>query len=573
MNAGVIILCRFASRRLPGKILREIRGRSVLGHIVDRLRRGSAGAPIAVATSVDPSDDAIADYCRRSGIDCFRGPLEDVAGRFLACAEAHGWEFAVRINGDNLFADPDTLRSMLAIAGTAEYDFVTNVPGRTFPFGMSVEIVRTAFFRDAMTDMTDPAHREHVTTFLYEHAARGRRFVFENQEVREAKGLKLALDTEDDLRLADSILARMDQPPASYGLAKVAYLARATPTPDPWAGRFGPYLIAEVGGNHEGDFARACELSDLAIATQVDCIKFQIYRGDSLVNAVESPDRNAHFKRFELEKEQHLELARRCEAGGAHYLASVWDLESLDWIDRHLRMYKIGSGDLTAWPLLRAFACRGKPIVLSTGLATLDEVLQSVAQIQDVDERYRHPEWLCLLQCTSMYPIADHEANLRAMEQLRQATGLAVGYSDHTEGVAALRVAAAMGARVLEFHFTDRREGRTFRDHKVSLLPDEVRQLQQDLIQIRALRGEQVKRPQPSEVAQGHLTSFRRAAYFRRDIGACQSIGREDLVFLRPNHGIDARDAGKLIGARARSPVAAYARLRWEDFDLTSEDD
>ncbi len=572
MNVGIIILCRFASSRLAGKILREIRGRTVLGHIVDRLRRGAAGAPITVATSADPSDDAIAHYCRRAEIDCFRGSLEDVAGRFLACAEARGFEFSVRINGDNFFADPDTLRSMLAIARTGEYDLVTNVPGRTFPYGMSVEVVRTAFFRTAMADVPDAGHREHVTSFLYENPDLGRRFVVENAEVPAARGLRLALDTEADLRLAESILGRMERAPASYAFPEIVRLATSMPARDPWAGRSGPLLIAEIGGNHEGDYGRACELADLALATQVDCIKFQIYRGDTLVNATESPDRNAHFKRFELTREQHLALARRCEDGGAQYLASVWDLESLEWIDPHLRMYKIGSGDLTAWPLLRAFASRGKPIVLSTGLATLDEVLQSVAQIQAVDARYRRPEWLCLLQCTSMYPIEEPEANLRVMNQLCEATGLSVGYSDHTEGAAALRVAAAMGARVLEFHFTDRREGRSFRDHKLSLLPDELRQLQRDLVRIRALRGEAQKQPQPSEVAQGHLTSFRRAAYVRRAIGAGERIGEGDLVYLRPNHGIDARDAGLLIGARARRPLSAYTRLDWADFDRTRDD-
>jgi sialic acid synthase SpsE/spore coat polysaccharide biosynthesis protein SpsF (cytidylyltransferase family) len=572
VTAGIGVLCRHDSRRLPGKILRELRGRTVLGHIVDRLRRGAGESPIVVATSDDSSDDPIARYCRRSGLACFRGPLADVAGRFLACAEGNGWEFAVRINGDNLFTDPDALRAMLAIASTGQYDFVTNVPGRTFPFGMSIEIVRTSFYRDVMAGVRDAAHREHVTSWLYENPGIGRRHVFENRLVPEARGLQLALDTEADLQRCESMLARMGGPPASFGLAQVARLAAAEPAADPWQGRSGPYLIAEVGGNHEGDFARACELADLAIATGVDCVKFQIYRGDALVSARESPDRNAHFKRFELKPEQHLSLARRCEAAGVHYLASVWDLESLEWIDPHLRMYKIGSGDLTAWPLLRAIAARGKPIVLSTGLATLDEVLQSVAQVQDVDARYRRPEWLCLLQCTSMYPIPDRDATLLAMEELRAATGLAVGYSDHTVGGTALRVAAAMGARVLEFHFTDRREGREFRDHKVSLMPDEVRTLQRDLLQVGALRGRAAKQPQPSEVEPGHLASFRRAVYCGRDVAAGERIAFDDLVVLRPNHGIDARDADLLVGRRARRALTAGVRLSWDDFEPGNPD-
>lgn len=567
MKVGVALLCRHGSTRLPGKILRQIEGRSVLGHIVDRVRRGAGHADIVVATSMEPSDDPIAEYCRWSGVACFRGSLDDVAGRFLACAEANQWTHAARINGDNLFMDPDILRAMLAIAGTDAYDFVSNVPGRSFPAGMSVEIVRTAFYRECMAAVDEPMHREHVTSWLYEHPDVGRRFIFRNSGCPAAQGLQLALDTEDDLRRAVGIFKRMRRAPETYGMAEVVRLATTEAPADPFRGRCGPLLIAEIGGNHEGDFEYARELTRLALATGVDCIKFQIYRGDSLVNAAESPDRNAHFKKFELTPEQHTLLARKCADGGAQYLASVWDVDALPWIDAHLRLYKIGSGDLTAWPLLREFARRGKPIILSTGLATLDEVLQSVNFIQSVNERYRAPEMLCLLQCTSMYPIADAEANLRVMEQLEAATGLSVGYSDHTEGQLALRVAAAMGARVLEFHFTDRREGRTFRDHKVSLTPDEVVELQSDLKRIQELRGLRVKRPQDSEVAQGHVASFRRAAYLCRDIAAGQTVMAPDVKVLRPNHGIDARDAEWLVGRRVRHALAAGAPLSRSEFE------
>src|SRR5690606_16846209 len=129
----------------------------------------------------------------------------------------------------------------------------------------------------------------------------------------------------------------------------------------------------------------------------------------------------------------------------------------------------------------------------------------------------------------------------------------------------ALRVAAAMGAEVLEFHFTDAREGRVFRDHKVSLTPGEVCQLMADLVEIKDLRGEPIKVPQPTEVEQGHVVSFRRGTYLRRTVGEGERIQREDVVVLRPNHGIDARDADLLVGARARRRLEAFRRVDWED--------
>ena len=331
---------------------------------------------------------------------------------------------------------------------------------------------------------------------------------------------------------------------------------------DTWRGRSGPLLIAEIGGNHEGDFEAAMRLTDLAIASGADVVKFQIYSGDTLVSPVESPDRHRHFQRFELTQAQHLELARRITDAGRIYNASVWDLDVLDWLDPHLSFYKIGSGDLTAYPLLEGFARRGKPILLSTGLSTLEEVVEAVACIRAVDARYAQPGWLALMQCTSMYPTAPQEANLRAMDTLREATGLPVGYSDHTTDSLALLVAAARGAQVLEFHFTDQREGRAFRDHAISLTVDEVQALAAQIARLPALLGDGVKRPTPGERESGHVTSFRRAVYCRRALRAGDTLQREDLVVLRPNHGMDARAFEAVIGKKVACDTPAFGALR-----------
>lgn len=332
-----------------------------------------------------------------------------------------------------------------------------------------------------------------------------------------------------------------------------------------WVGRHGPLLIAEIGGNHEGDFQSALRMTDLAIDSGADVIKFQLYRGATLVSPFESPDRHNHFKKFELEPEQHLKLAMHCAEAGVRYLASVWDLEMLEWIDPHLDMYKVGSGDLTAYPMLRELAKRGKPIILSTGLATLEEVVDAVEFIQTVSSLYRSPGMLALLQCTSMYPIPNADANLRAMDTLRAATGLATGYSDHTVGRLALLVAAVRGADILEFHFTDTRAGRTFRDHQISLTRDEVRSLCDDLDALNALLGDGVKRPLQSEISSGHVTSFRRAVYCRTALRAGDVIRGEDLVVLRPNHGIDARLFDRVAGTRAQRDLEAFQALEIAD--------
>jgi N-acetylneuraminate synthase/N,N'-diacetyllegionaminate synthase len=335
--------------------------------------------------------------------------------------------------------------------------------------------------------------------------------------------------------------------------------------PDPWKGRHGPLLIAEVGGNHEGDFDYALRLCDLAIESGVDCVKFQLYTGDSLVSPVESPDRHVHFRKFELSRDQHIQLAERCRDAGVAYNASVWDPSMLAWIDDYLDFYKIGSGDLTAWPILEEFAARRKPMLLSTGLSTLEEVLATIRFIETCNPAYAQPDMIAVMQCTAMYPIDHADANLRVMDTLREVTARPVGYSDHTQGMEALTLAGARDARVLEFHFTDSREGKSFRDHKVSLTGDEVKELRSRLDQITELLGTGEKRPLPCEKEPGHVTSFRRGLYAKVDLQAGDEIQPGHLIALRPNHGIDARRYRDIIGKRVKRDTRAFEALDVEE--------
>lgn len=325
-----------------------------------------------------------------------------------------------------------------------------------------------------------------------------------------------------------------------------------------WNGKSGPLLIAEIGGNHEGDFSIAKQMTRSAIKSGVDCIKFQLYRGDTLVNPLESPERNKHFKKFELTKKEHIQLAEMCSEANVIYNASVWDLEMLDWIDDYLDFYKIGSGDLTAFPIIKEFAKRGKPILLSTGLSTTKEVLQTITYIQKINKVYLKPEMLCVMQCTSMYPISDSDANLCVMDQFKSLTGLSVGYSDHTIGSKALQIAASMGAKVLEFHFTESREGKLFRDHMISLTKNEVVQLIKDIKQITILRGKNIKKPEIIELDNNHHISFRRGVYVNKPIKKGQLIKQEDLTFLRPCSGTDCRDFELVIGSKALKSIKSF---------------
>lgn len=334
-----------------------------------------------------------------------------------------------------------------------------------------------------------------------------------------------------------------------------------------WQGKYGPYLIAEIGGNHEGKFEYAQRLTDLACKSGVDAVKFQIYTGDTLVSRVEEPERNAHFKRFELKPDEYIILARQCRKNGVEFTASVWDMNALEWIDPYMNFYKIGSGDLTAYPILKRIASIGKPIILSTGLSILDEVRATVDYIQSIDNRYTNKNFLALLQCTSMYPIPDEDANLKVMDMFRKEFQLTVGYSNHTVGVDAVEIAVAMGAEIIEMHFTDTREGQSFRDHQVSFTCEEIKLLIDKIRKIKTLQGSMVKEPTKSEIEAEHVNSFRRAVYPVKDLPAGKILTEDVITVLRPNQGIDARDYAKLIGERLKKDIVELHPFSWDDME------
>ena len=328
-----------------------------------------------------------------------------------------------------------------------------------------------------------------------------------------------------------------------------------------WDGKNGPLLIAEIGGNHEGDFAYAKRLTKLAIKSDVDIIKFQIYSGETLVNNLMSPNRFKHFKKFQLSKKQHIYLAEMCLANGIKYLSSIWDTKVLKWLDKYLEIYKIGSGDLTAYPIIKEFAKKGKPIILSSGLSNSKEIKNTINFLINKNKKYKSKEFLSVLQCTSSYPTIDQEANLKIVTQLVNNNNITAGYSDHTIGSLALKSAYTLGAQILEFHFTDTRKNKTFRDHKVSLNFNETKELIKDLKRIKNLLGTNIKKPTASEIKSKHLISFRRGIYLNKNLERGTKIKESDLVCLRPNIGVDARDYKKIVGRKVKRNIKKLEKL------------
>jgi N,N'-diacetyllegionaminate synthase len=325
------------------------------------------------------------------------------------------------------------------------------------------------------------------------------------------------------------------------------------------------FYIAEIGGNHEGNYDYAKKLTQLAIESGADAIKFQFYTGDTLVSSVEDKDRNLHFKKFELSNKQNIDLMRQVSESGAMPMASIWDKEMLSWADPHIPIHKVGSGDLTCYPMLKALVETGKPIILSTGLSSLNEVANAVAYIERCDSLYISEKKLALLQCTSSYPTPDQDANINAMVTLKNEFGLPVGYSDHTLGSDAIEIAVALGAEIIEKHFTDTRKGKVFRDHLIALTSDEVQDSLKRMSKILTLKGDGVKNLTSSEREAGHNISFRRSLYVNRDVKAGDRLTSEDLSVLRPFHGICASRFDENIDRVVRKNISKNHALKEED--------
>jgi N-acetylneuraminate synthase/N,N'-diacetyllegionaminate synthase len=324
-------------------------------------------------------------------------------------------------------------------------------------------------------------------------------------------------------------------------------------------------IIAEIGGNHEGDFGYAKALTELAVSSRADVVKFQIYTGDSLVNPTIDPARAAHFGRFALKIDQYKALAEIVRAAGKVFNASVWDWSLYEEFRDDLTFIKVGSGDLTAYPLLRKLAAEPKPIIVSTGLSTLAEIDHMLRYLVRCGRNLADQD-VALMQCTSMYPIADSEANLSVIPLLKSTFGVPVGYSDHTTGQDAAWISYGFGAQFVEVHFTDRREGKEFRDHKVSFTAAEIDELASNIARIKVLAGKPVKEPTRSEIENGHVLSFRRGLYPAMDIKKGERITADMLVGLRPVRGIPASEVELYLGRVARRDLSKSEILSPDDF-------
>lgn len=314
-------------------------------------------------------------------------------------------------------------------------------------------------------------------------------------------------------------------------------------------------IIAEAGVNHNGDVDTARRLVDAACAAGADCVKFQTFRAKNLAArgagravyqevAVGEGSQQDMLRRLELSFEEFIGLKAYCIQAGIQFLSTPFDFESLDFlISLDMPFWKIPSGEITNLPYLLRIAGTGKPIVLSTGMSTLEEV---GAALEILKKNGSGP--VTLLHCNTEYPTPMKDVNLRAMLTLKDTFHCEVGYSDHTLGIEVPIAAAALGAAIIEKHFTlDRNmEGP---DHRASLEPDELAAMVRGIRNVELALGTGVK--QPSESERKNIAVARKSIVALTDIKKGELFTEENITVKRPGNGVSPMRWFEVLGNRA----------------------
>lgn len=316
------------------------------------------------------------------------------------------------------------------------------------------------------------------------------------------------------------------------------------------------FIIAEAGVNHNGDLKLAKKLVDAAQKAGADAVKFQTFKAEYLVSkatqkadyqkqATESDESQLEMlKKLELSFDDFTELKKYCMEKGIVFLSTPFDSESIDFLESlEMPIYKIPSGEITNLPYLMKIAQTGKPVIISTGMSDLEEIGLALEVLRE-----NGAGTITVLHCNTQYPTPLEDANLKAMLTLKEHFGLAVGYSDHTLGIEVSLAAIALGAKVIEKHFTldKNMEGP---DHKSSLDPQELQVLVTSIRNIEVALGDGIKRVTKSE--HPNQEAARKSIVAKRNIVQDEQFTVDNLTTKRPGHGISPVKWFEILGSKA----------------------
>lgn len=333
-------------------------------------------------------------------------------------------------------------------------------------------------------------------------------------------------------------------------------------------------IIAEAGVNHNGSIELAKQLIQAAADAKADYVKFQAFKAKNLVSAgadmagyqksntgQKEGKQLAMLQKLEMGMQEHKELHAYAKGLGIGFLSSPFDEESADELEAlGMDLFKIPSGELINLPFLQHIGKKGMPVILSTGMATMGEIEIALNTLLDAGlSRDR----ISILHCNTEYPTPFEDVNLTAMNTMKMAFGTAVGYSDHTLGIEVPIAAVALGATIIEKHFT---LDKTMQgpDHKASLEPNELALMVQSIRNIERSLGNGMKVPSPSEAKNKDIA--RKSIHLKKAMPAGSTLTPADFVMKRPGHGISPLDYMKVAGMVLNKDCGADHLLTWNDF-------
>jgi N-acetylneuraminate synthase/N,N'-diacetyllegionaminate synthase len=332
-------------------------------------------------------------------------------------------------------------------------------------------------------------------------------------------------------------------------------------------------IIAEAGVNHNGSLEKAKLLIDVASEAGVDFVKFQSFKADKLVspdaqkadyqkkNIGDNDDNQFRMLReLELSEKDHDELLEYCNQKNVAFFSTAFDVDGLSYLDSlGLNVFKVPSGEITNYPYLRKLAELGKPVILSTGMSNLKDIERALEVLEQGIDR----SMITILHCNTEYPTPMEDVNLKAMTSIESHFNTSVGYSDHTMGIEVPIAAVALGARVIEKHFTLDRE-LPGPDHKASLEPNELIEMVRTIRNIeQALSGSGIKEPSLSE--KRNISIARKSIHAKNNLKKGSILKEEDLIPLRPGDGISPMEWENIIGKELLADYSSFQKIQLSD--------
>ena len=311
-------------------------------------------------------------------------------------------------------------------------------------------------------------------------------------------------------------------------------------------------IIAEIGNNHEGSYGLAEDMIGFAVEAGVDAVKFQTFQTEYYVS-LNDKLRFDRLKSFELSFAEFEKLSKVAQEAGVLFISTPFDIESAVFLTSIVDAIKISSGDNSFYPLIEAVAESNKPIIMSSGLVDIQQIIKSKKIIEKKWKDKSIVENLAILHCVSAYPVESNYANLKAIQTLRESLDCTIGLSDHTIGENASIASVALGARIIEKHFTVDKNYSDFRDHQISADPTEMSRLVKSIREVERMMGSGIKVAQLPE--KDSSFQMRRSIVAKHPLSKGHIIKLDDITWVRPSGGLNPGEEGKLIGRPLKDDI------------------